>query len=156
MHVSARLTVSAISWIGALRSAPCVGPVYIGAVNSGGPVCAISVRSACGSIRWSSSVVLACCGVSHRAINERTPSSHLTSTFSSLLILRCFIAIRANFHAVLCVVCCVCCDVAGSGKARAPWVRGARSATSPGARANPKPLFLSDQYREWLTVVYQD
>ena len=51
------------------------------------------------------SVVLPCCGVSsHRAIDERTPSSHLTSAFSCLLVLRFCIVIRANFHAALCVV----------------------------------------------------
>ena len=129
-HASARLTVSAISWRGALRSAPYIGAVYIGAANSGGPVRAISVRSACGSTRWSSSVDLPCCGVSHQAINERTPSSHLISAFSILLILRFCIAIRANFHAVLCAV-----FVATSPAQRRRALRGsgARSATSAGA-----------------------
>ena len=35
-------------------------------------------------------------------------------------------------------------------------LRAIKSRTLLTDRANPKPLFLSDQYREWLTVVYQD
>ena len=45
--------------------------------TSEGPVGAISVRSACSSIEWSSAVVLSCWDGSHRAIGERAPFSHL-------------------------------------------------------------------------------
>ena len=67
----------------------------------------------------------------------------------------------------------VCVTNAVGGAARPTYIRGAvsdafvvivpgttmrvvRCDRSCGTRANPKPLFLSDQYREWLTVVYQD
>ena len=56
-HASARLTSPAISWRGALRSAPHRGALYRGAATSGCPVRAIFVWSACRSIGWSSSVL---------------------------------------------------------------------------------------------------
>ena len=54
----------------------------------GGAVGAISVRSACSSIEWSSAVVLSCWDSSHRAIGERTLLSHLMCALSGLLIFR--------------------------------------------------------------------
>ena len=96
-HASARLTVSAISWRGALHSVPYRGAVYRGAATSGGPVRAISVRSACSSIGWSSSVVFPCCGseipdrragivpAKTRKVTPLRPS-HVGLTFYSLIL----------------------------------------------------------------------
>ena len=98
-----------------------------GAATSGGPVSAISVRSACSSIGWSSSVVLSCWGDSHRAIDERSRRAHPIVSFDRRFV--CLVYSFSNFGSrferiLRGFVCCACRDDSGSGKARALWVRG--------------------------------
>ena len=105
-----------------------------GAATSGGQVCAISVRSACSSIGWSSSVVLSCWGDSHRAIDERSRRVHPIVSFDKRFVWFTHFQISnrdsSEFYGVLCVVLVGMMPAQGR---RALRGSGARSATSPGA-----------------------